>query len=336
MRDEDGNPMNTNGNSRSTDREADSERAWRELFSRATPRQAPPSAAEAEIRAAVYAEWDALTGRRVLWRRLGGALAAAAVLASVVLLLLDTGTGPALPAVARVERLQGTVQVDGGNALQIDASLPRGSIVATRNGQTALRLAAGGSLRLAPQTELRLTQETEVELLAGALYFDSEGASRAGEFAVLTAVGTLRDVGTQFIARLDSDRLEVGVRDGRVALARGAERADAGVGEKLTVPDGGGIRRETIATYGDEWAWAERLAPPFDIDGRSLIDFLTWVSAQTGRSLAFSDAAVERTARETLLSGSIDLEPLPKLAAVVALTDLDYSLDGDRILIRAK
>jgi hypothetical protein len=36
------------------------------------------------------------------------------------------------------------------------------------------------------------------------------------------------------------------------------------------------------------------------------------------------------------MNGSIDLEPLPKLAAVLALTDLAYSLDGERVVITAR
>ena len=68
--------------------------------------------------------------------------------------------------------------------------------------------------------------------------------------------------------------------------------------------------------------------------GRS-IDFLRWIEAQTGRTLVFADAASEQAARDTMLSGTVELEPLLKLAAVIATTDLDYSLEGERIVIRA-
>ena len=324
-----------------TDTESDSERSLRALFARAEPRLAPPPAHAEEIRRAVYAEWDAVTGRRALMRRVGGAVAAAAALGAVALLVMNTGTAPTPAAVvARVERVQGTAlgSRDGAafEALRVDAPLAQGSIISTADGQVALRLASGGSLRLAAQTQLRLTGSTEAELVAGALYFDSENAAANGALAVVTAVGTLRDIGTQFMAELRSNRLEVGVRDGRVAIARDDVRADAVAGEKLTVERSGLIRRDAIDVYGEGWAWAERLAPPFEIDGRYLVDFLDWVADQTGRSVAFADADVERTARQTRLTGSIDLEPLPKLAAVLALTDLDYSLEGDRILITSK
>jgi ferric-dicitrate binding protein FerR (iron transport regulator) len=328
--------MSSRDESRSDESESQGEDALRELFARAEPRFVPPVGDEADIRRAVYAEWDALTGRRVFRRRVASAAAAAALVASVVLLVVNTSTVPG-PTVAYAERVQGDVEVDGAR-IAVGAPIAEGADIATHSGQVALRLAgAGGSLRLAPRTELTLSARAAAQLDAGSLYFDSEDGSAVAHFEVRTPFGILRDVGTQFVAKLEGEHLEVGVRDGRVAIAREAETVEAHPGERVTVPRGmAGVRRGTIESFGEDWTWAERLAPPFDIDGRRLIDFLSWVAAQTGRKLEFADPASEQIARDTLLSGSIDLEPLPKLAAVLALTDLDYRLDGERIVITTK
>ena len=328
--------MSSRDGSRSDDTESQGEDALRELFARAEPRLVPPAADEAEVRHAVYAEWDALTGRRVFRRRAASAVAAAALVASVVLLVVNTGTVPG-PTLAYAERVQGDVEVDGAR-IAVGAPIAQGAEIATRSGQIALRLTdGGGSLRLAPRTELTLSAIAAADLDAGSLYFDSEDDSPAAHFEVRTPFGVVRDVGTQFIAKLEGEHLEVGVRDGRVAIARDTETVEARPGDRLTVPRGAtGGRRGSIESFGADWSWAERLAPPFDIDGRRLIDFLTWVAEQTGRTLEFADPATEQIARDTLLSGSIDLEPLPKLAAVLALTDLDYRIDGERIVITTK
>jgi len=305
----------------------------RDLFAHIGPRAAPPAADEAEIRSALFAEWDALTSRRVRFKRFGAAAAAAVVIAGFAALLLRTSTAPAA-VVASVERVRGDAEVDGV-ALAVGSQIPSSARVVTHSGQVALRLEGGGSLRLAPQTALTFGAAGRASLDAGAVYFDSEHGAPAARLEVRTALGTLRDVGTQFVARLGGDRLEVGVRDGRVAIARDADSIDVRAGERVSVANGASApRRETIATFGADWDWAERLAPPFAIDGRTLIDFLHWAEEQTGRTLVFEDAASEQLARDTVLSGSIDLEPLQKLAAVIATTDLDYSLDGERILIR--
>jgi ferric-dicitrate binding protein FerR (iron transport regulator) len=324
--------------SKNTTGEQSREQLLQALFAHAKPREAPPTDDEAEIRAAVFAEWDALTGRRLFLRRAGGVAAAAVAVSAAALLAVNTLRAPESAIVARVERVLGAVQAGteaaGYTSIALTARLEQGTIIATREGQIALAMTRGGSLRLAAGTRLRLIGPAEAELFSGTLYFDSENTAAAGAFAVRTAYGSLHDVGTQFIARVDDEGLQVGVRDGRVAVAREADRADVGAGEKLVFEAASSaLRRDTIATFGEEWAWVERVAPPFPIDGRTLADFLTWVSAQTGREVVFYTPATETLARATVLRGSIDLDPINKLAAVIATTDFSYMIDGGAILI---
>jgi ferric-dicitrate binding protein FerR (iron transport regulator) len=310
--------------------EKDDERMLEQLFAHAKARPMPPAADMDEIRSALYAEWDALTGRRV-WLRRAGAIAAAAAAAAIVVWTTIGVTPPmALATVAQIERVQGVV------GMRIGDALTAGDTLATGSGQLALRLASGGSLRLGPQTRLQFTGDAVAELTAGVVYFDSEGERGAQPFAITTALGTVRDVGTQFLVRVAAAQLEIGVREGRVALEAGNARGEAAAGDKLVVAAPGDIRRDSIAAVGDDWAWAEKLAPPFDIDGQQLGDFLVWFTQQTGREVVFADANAERVARETVLNGSIDLEPLPKLAAVMTLTDLTYSVDGARVVIASR
>jgi hypothetical protein len=311
----------------------ETERAMQSLFAHVRPRDLPPAADEAEIRRALFAEWDVVTSRRAFLRRAVAATAAAAILlATFGALLLRTGSAPAA-VVASVERVRGDVQVSGA-ALAIGAAVPSAARIDTHSGQLALRLADGGSMRLAPQTRVTFAAAGHATLDAGTVYFDSENGAAAVE--VRTPLGVVRDMGTQFVARLAGERLDVAVRDGRVAIERGSGAVDVASGERVSVTSGASApRRERGASFGGDWDWAERLAPPFDIDGRRLIDFLQWVETQTGRTLAFADPKSEQVARDTVLNGSIDLEPLPMLTAVLTLTDLGYTLDGERIVIRA-
>jgi ferric-dicitrate binding protein FerR (iron transport regulator) len=195
-------------------------------------------------------------------------------------------------------------------------------------------LASGGSLRIAPRSRVVLSSGDEAELLAGALYFDSE-EQRATEFVVATELGRVRDVGTQFLVRLDGEQLDVGVRDGRVTLERGGAADGADAGERLVASQGANVRRDSIDKFGREWEWAERLAPPFDTNGRTLGEFLAWFEAQTGRAVVFADEALEREFRDATLTGSVaDSPPLQKLSSVLDTSGLTYSLDGERVVIR--
>jgi hypothetical protein len=310
----------------------DTERTMQSLFAHVRPRDLPPAADEAEVRHALFAEWDAITGRRAFFRRAVAAAAAAAILlATFGALLLRTGSAPAA-IVASVERVRGDPQI-GGVALSIGAEVPSAVRIDTHSGQVALRLADGGSLRLASQTRVTFASAGRLTLDAGTLYFDSEKG--AADVEVRTPLGVVRDMGTQFVARVAGERLDVAVRDGRVAIERGSGAVDVVAGERVSVTSGASTpRRERSASFGADWDWAERLAPPFDIDGRRLIDFLQWEEAQTGRTLEFADPESE-VARNAVQHGSIDFEPLPMLAAVLAMNGLGYALDGDRIVIRA-
>lgn len=322
-----------------TGRDTERERRLQQLFAHVRPRLQPPPEHAAEIRRAVLAEWEAVTGRRMFRKRVGLAAAAAAVLAAGVYFYGGAPEAP-VPAqiLASVERIEGTVTTATGARLALGSGLVPGVELATGDGQVALRLTSGGSLRVAAGSRVALTSDDEVELEAGMLYFDSEDRPAGRPLSVSTELGRIRDVGTQFLARLDegAERLEVGVRGGRVALTSGGDSGEAGVGERLVATqEAGAIRREPMATFGADWAWAERLAPPFETDGRTVGELLEWFTAQTGRTVTFADPEAERMAAE-VVTGSIDAEPMQKLAAVLALTDLSFSLEGERIVIRRR
>ena len=69
---------------------------------------------------------------------------------------------------------------------------------------------------------------TRLVLERGAIYVDTGDAASRTEPPVLieTRFGMLGHTGTQFMAKLDADRLTVGVREGTVFVKSGSERRD--------------------------------------------------------------------------------------------------------------
>lgn len=311
------------------------ERLLRQLFARAKPRVQPPPGDSEEIRRVVLAEWEMVTGARIWRRRAAFVAVAASLLVAAVVYVGGGDPSPNAPAplIASVERVQGIVTTANGVRVSDGSGIAAGEQLQSGEGQVALRLASGGSLRIAPRSRVALTSGDEAELLAGVVYFDSE-QRRPSEFVVTTQLGRIRDVGTQFLVRLDDSQLDVGVREGRVTLTRGGTADAAGAGERLVAARGAGdVRRDSIETFGTDWEWAEGLAPPFDIDGRTFGEFIDWFEMQTGRTVVFADAALESALRGAVQRGSPDVPPLQKFSTVMQINNLAYTLDGGRVVI---
>jgi len=212
-----------------------------------------------------------------------------------------------------------------------------------------MTLTSGVQLRLDASSAARVDSATDVALERGAVYVDSAGAHPTqpggSPIGIHTAAGLVRDIGTQFQvrieARLDGPGIRIQVRDGQVRLtsANGVD-ARAGAGEELFSKADGSIDRRPSAATGSEWAWAERAAPPFAVEGRTLGAFLDWVSREGAWTVTFANRKVSEAARATVLHGRPDLlkglTPAEALDIVLPTCGLRYRIDihgGHRVVI---
>jgi hypothetical protein len=220
-----------------------------------------------------------------------------------------------------------------------------GSTVTTSAGTLAMTLTSGVHLRLDASSTARVDSATDVALDRGAVYVDSAGAlpaqPGAPSIGIHTPAGLVRDIGTQFEVRLAGAGIRIRVRAGqaRLTIADGVN-ARAGAGEELlSKPDGSDrtIDRRPIATTGTEWAWAERAAPPFSVEGKTLSAFLDWVSHEGVWIVTFADSRLSETARATVLHGRPDLlkglTPAEALDVVLPTCGLRHRINGQRVVI---
>jgi ferric-dicitrate binding protein FerR (iron transport regulator) len=262
--------------------------------------------------------------RNRLW--LGGIAAAAALIIAVIYLpILRQDTSEPGRRSIIVATIDGTVEVTPpGSRVGVlttdDAGveIPRGSLIRTSSAsRVAVLLADNRSLRLDVDTEARLDSEASISLDSGAVYIDSAEDPGSGT-EVRTALGTAIDIGTQFEVRLEHDTLEVKVREGLVSLTRGEDDFQITQGVTLSVDATGKISTSAITPYDPAWAWTQAIAPPFEIEGKSALAFLDWVSSETGLSVQFADAELELFAGATLLHGTIEgLSPAQTPEAVL-------------------
>ncbi len=285
--------------------------------------------------------------RRTRSRRLGTGVAvlAAAVAAAVIALWIPRSADP--EPIAVVELVRGPASLfparsgEPSGLLKLTAARPihAGTVIETgggANARTAVRLASGPSVRLDAGTRVRWASRSALELERGAVYVDSQGAVTV---EVRTALGIVRDVGTQFEVRLkgsDGDgTLRVRVREGSVFLERGSESHGADAGSELTVDDAGVLTRSTFPTYGPAWDWVLEAAPAPDVEGMTLRAFLDWAAREGGWDLRFADEEVAARASEIVLHGDLEgLRPSEATAAVFQGSELTYQVENGELWIR--
>lgn len=328
----------------------DSEDGLEALLGMADPRPAPPAAEAAEIRAAVHAEWQKLTGRRQLRRRaMTYGLAASALIAlfAGLSMLRAPGDDARGEQVAAIEKHRGVLRVSGGDDVvsAVPESILSGQIIETgANSGVALAWQRGGSLRLDANTRVQFESVSRIRLVAGRVYYDSVSdpmtrvAPQAGMARILveTPYGTLRHVGTQFVAGLTADEeLRVLVREGAVRLDLDGDPRTAAAAQQVQVTRDRRVLTSAITGSGSEWRWVEQLSPPVDLEGRSVYEALQWVSRETGQAITYRGSA-ERIARRNALRGVDRLgesAPSSAMSAIVSMGGLEWRGENGEIIV---
>ncbi len=288
-----------------------------ELLRLAGPPPAIAADRTARVRLAVQRAWDARREARERHRRLFAAIAVPAIAALLIVVVRLPWREPARPPGPVGRWLSTGAAISAGEMLETGPTL-----------RTALLLDDGTAIRVDRLTTLRVHSGRDVELLEGAVYVDN-GRDGGQSIEIRTSLGTVRDIGTQFEARLMDSRFRVRVRSGVVEVNDGRETASGGAGIEITA-GAGPMLRGRAPVYGPEWDWIAEVAPGFDIEGRTLAAFLAHVSRDHGWTLGYASPLVERTAAETVLHGSVDgLSGEESLATVVPASGLRFTLrDG--------
>ena len=105
-------------------------------------------------------------------------------------------------------------------------------------------------------------------------------------------------------------------------------------GITISIDADGAVSTGTMTPFDPAWGWTQEIAPAFEIEGRSVLAFLDWVSSETGLSVRFSDTDLEQFAAATLLHGTITgLRPVETPAAVLPTCSLRAVETSGELLI---
>lgn len=306
----------------------------------AGPREKPPVGIERAVHDSLRAEWRAMVAEGRRRRRTVFALAAGILAAAVgVWVAAPRMTGPA-EVVATLALATGEVRVrsgwfggwdsiTGGHLLTSGQTLQTGSA-----GRGVLSLPGGVTARLDHDTRVLLAGDDQVVLERGALYVDA-GPAPAAPLDVVTPVGSLRHVGTQYEVRLLDSSVRLRVREGRVEWqARNGSVERSAAGEQLTIADDGSFVRAPTALYGQSWDWLAATTPTIEIEGLPVAEFLSWAARELGREVAYASPGIESDASLIVVHGSIaGLTPLQALDAVLATTSLRAQVVDGSIIV---
>jgi len=282
----------------------------------------------------VRKEWQKGAARR-RYRRwaLPVALAASVVLA-VTMVLQPPPSAPDRIAIGTVAKVAGTT--GAGSLPASGETVYAGDVLETGAGEKlSVVINNVESLRLDENTALAFVAKDEFRLDSGRVYADTgDFMYRDRGLVIDTPMGSVTDVGTQFAVQIGGDSLDVAVREGRVDIIRGASEYVAVAGERLRLDTDDEATVRTLKPHDPFWNWTASLAPVFDIENKSLLDFLRWAARETGRELVFEDNELRLSAMRTDLHGSVaDFEPTEAVESVLATTNFRYRIQADRIII---
>ena len=321
---------NHNGNSDDA-----AERALREGLR--TPGLSPE--ALQRIRAATQQEWraglDVVSTPAPPLRRRWLSLAAAATVAVLsvavgwnVYLANTANSGAVLGTLARVDA-PGIVETRYLRDTTLTAGSPlRAGQSLDARGDSLVALAGGGNLRVARASAVEVVAANAIELERGEIYVDIPPGERGSDrFMVVTPAGEFRHVGTQFAIALVNGATRLRVREGSVLWRASEGDSTVDAGTEVVIDRSRTVTRRPIATAGRDWAWAESMAPDFEIENRPLREFLEWFARETGRKLVISDEAVRKQADVILMHGNVrGLTAMEALSAVMSSTTLRFEL----------
>ena len=311
------------------------------LFRMAGARAPVPEETRLRVKEAVHGQWRKGVRKRkqnrVLWL-FQGALAASLLVYGLSWRYLVREAPVRMP-VGFVQSLNGNVTMnsEGTGAVQTLAGgemLLAGKIISSDgSGQALLHLLNGTTVRVDVNSRLHFKSESSIFLDQGAVYLDCGRSS--GSIELVTSLGTIKDLGTQFEVRLHGGGMRVTVREGSVFLEQQGASRTVVAGKQLTIDPKGAASYGDVATYGPQWTWVAEVTPVFRIEGRSLMEFLDWLTRENGWSLEFADPRLRNAAPNTVLHGSIlGLQPEEMPGAVLPVCGLTFTLEHGVLTVR--
>jgi hypothetical protein len=316
------------------------------LVSSANARESAPAQTKDRIKHQVKVHWKNNINQRKQRRRwlVCGSFATAMSLLLVVL-FSDSVLHTSSPAnFVYLENSQGQVKtnpivIQTGSTDSVDngsRELVGGTVIETlEDGYATLTMTTGANLRIGHNTQLVIDDYNQFTLKFGRVYFDSgsDNLTRTS-ISISTHHGIIQNIGTQFEVVTNQDKIQVSVREGLVHINSDIGKSVLPKGLQITRQTGLGDITKQITAHDPMWNWVNNLSPHFDLEGKSMHQFLVWIAREHGLTLSFKDTRTERLSTVIMLHGDIkDLTLEQTLSSVLLTTELRYMVDDNQLKV---
>mgnify|MGYP000882669680 CR=1 FL=1 len=129
--------------------------------------------------------------------------------------------------------------------------------------------------------------------------------------------------------------MNVSVRDGLVLINPiDLEKQEIQKDNQYTQSSDGKIQLKAINAFDENWLWTQKIVANFDIQGKSMLEYLDWVSIETGYALNYKNYNIQKRAKTVMLSGSINgIMPIDSLDVIFPSTKFSYEINNNEIYI---
>jgi hypothetical protein len=317
------------------------------LFKAVGPRQDAPADIKQKWAATARLELDDVIKRRRRRKVALSGIAASVFLIGLVFTINLSSPEPRV--VAELIRQSGNAYlVDGNNRRSIDSSkaIIKNSELQTTNDSYIALSYRNAVVRLNQNTVIILG-ENKIELISGEIYIDNKSTTdddTSGTYSVQngitveTPVGSVRDIGTQFLVKYNALELVTSVRQGAIELDVSGKihhaQANNFQAESFRVLKNNEVQPFTQPSHNAPWEWIHKVTPSFDLEGSSTYNFLQWSCLETGLQLEFATESTRLEALETILHGQLpQLDIYQAIDLVMATTALQAVRKGSTLYV---
>lgn len=242
--------------------------------------------------------------------------------------------------IAKNIKIQGQIQISSDNInwnkLSVHKTINPGDFIKTQaNNRLYVRLNNGNSFRLDESSTLKINTSDNFSLINGQIYIDSDHANGNHKLSIETQLATIDHIGTRYSISYNEESLNVSVREGLVLVdVSDNKKHQVEKGKQFTQSSSGEYSFNLINSYDDKWLWTQKITPNFEIQDKSMSDYLKWVSSETGYQIQWDSFKVKAKAKDVILSGSINgIVPIDSIDVIFPTTKFSYKLNDSELLI---